>query len=108
MDATGGADAVAGAVPACPRPGVHVPRQTHAYAVSPRRLGWAHLLARVFAVDVTVCRKCGEQMRILDVVRDPVASPAPIHAHSSCHSTSISPTLATSHTSVRTTGTPRA
>ena len=28
-------------------------------AASPRRLGWANLLARVFAVDVTVCRKCG-------------------------------------------------
>jgi len=38
---------------------------------SPRRLGWANLLARVFAVDVTVCRKCGGRMRILDVVRDP-------------------------------------
>lgn len=38
---------------------------------SPRRLGWANLLARVFAVDVTVCRKCGGRMRILDVIRDP-------------------------------------
>ena len=26
---------------------------------TPRRLGWANLLARVFAVDVTVCSKCG-------------------------------------------------
>ena len=34
----------------------------------PRRLGWAKLLARVFAVDVTVCRKCGGRMRILEVV----------------------------------------
>lgn len=40
-------------------------------AASPRRLGWANLLARVFAVDVTVCRKCGGRMRILDIVRDP-------------------------------------
>jgi hypothetical protein len=40
-------------------------------AASPRRLGWANLLARVFAVDVTVCRKCGGRMRILDVVCDP-------------------------------------
>ena len=37
----------------------------------PRRLGWAGLLARVFAVDVTVCRACGGRMRILDVVSDP-------------------------------------
>ena len=34
----------------------------------PRRLGWAKLLARVFAVDVTICRKCGGRMRILEVV----------------------------------------
>ena len=40
-------------------------------AASPRRLGWANLLARVFAVDVTVCRKCGGRMRIHAVVRDP-------------------------------------
>jgi hypothetical protein len=37
----------------------------------PRRLGWAKLLARVFAVDVTVCRKCGGRMRVLEVVSDP-------------------------------------
>ena len=34
----------------------------------PRRIGWANLLARVFAVAVTVCRKCGGRMRILEVV----------------------------------------
>ncbi len=34
----------------------------------PRRLGWAKLLARVFAVAVTLCRKCGGRMRILEVV----------------------------------------
>ena len=37
----------------------------------PSRLGWANLLARVFAVDVTLCRKCGGRMHILDVVSDP-------------------------------------
>jgi hypothetical protein len=37
----------------------------------PRRIGWARLLARVFAFDVTVCRKCGGRMRVLDVVTDP-------------------------------------
>ena len=35
----------------------------------PRRLGWAKLLARVFAVDVTLCRKCPP--------RGPRATPAP-------------------------------
>jgi hypothetical protein len=34
----------------------------------PRRLGWAKLLAGVFAVAVTLCRKCGGRMRILEVV----------------------------------------
>ena len=37
----------------------------------PRRVGWAKLLARVFAVDVTVCRHCGGRMRVLEVVSDP-------------------------------------
>ena len=37
----------------------------------PRRLAWADLLARVFAIDVTVCRRCGGRMRILEVVSDP-------------------------------------
>ena len=37
----------------------------------PRRIGWANLLARVFAVDVTICRKCGGRMHIRDVVTDP-------------------------------------
>ena len=35
---------------------------------APRRIGWASLLARVFAVDVTVCRRCGGRMRILEIV----------------------------------------
>jgi hypothetical protein len=37
----------------------------------PRRLGWVNLLARVFAVDVTVCRTCGGRMRVVAVVTDP-------------------------------------
>jgi hypothetical protein len=37
----------------------------------PRRLGWANLLARVFAIDITRCRKCGGRMRVLEVVSDP-------------------------------------
>jgi hypothetical protein len=40
---------------------------------TPRRYGWASLLARVFAVDVTVCSKCGGKMRIHEVVTDPEA-----------------------------------
>ena len=37
----------------------------------PSRIGWAKLLARVFALDVTTCRKCGGRMRVLEVVDDP-------------------------------------
>ena len=37
----------------------------------PRRLGWANLLARVFAVDITTCSKCGGKMCVVDVVTDP-------------------------------------
>ena len=42
----------------------------------PRHLGWAKLLARVFAVDVTLCRKCGGRMRVLEVVELPTTLPA--------------------------------
>ena len=40
---------------------------------TPRRVGRASLLARVFAVDVTVCSKCCGKMRILEVVAAPAA-----------------------------------
>jgi AcrR family transcriptional regulator len=46
---------------------------------APRRIGWASLLARVFAVDVTVCRKCGGRMRILEVVGSPDAVARVLH-----------------------------
>ena len=36
----------------------------------PRRFAWAKLLARVFALDITRCRKCGGRMRVLEVVSD--------------------------------------
>ncbi len=46
---------------------------------APRRIGWACLLARVFAVDVTICRKCGGRMRILEVVDTPDAVARVLH-----------------------------
>ncbi|MEZ5480591.1 MAG: transposase [Thiolinea sp.] len=46
-----------------------------------RRVGWASLLARVFAVDVTVCSKCGGKMRILEVVTDPEAITELLYAY---------------------------
>jgi hypothetical protein len=36
----------------------------------PRRIAWAKLLARIFAIDITRCRKCGGRMRVLEVVSD--------------------------------------
>ena len=43
--------------------------------VSPsrRRLGWAALLARVFAVDVTRCPSCGGRLGLVAVLSDPAS-----------------------------------
>ena len=46
---------------------------------APRRIGWASLLARVFAIDVTVCRRCGGRMRIVEVVDTPDAVARVLH-----------------------------
>ena len=45
----------------------------------PRRIGWAKLLARVFAQGITRCRKCGGRMRVLEVVSDPDAIARILH-----------------------------
>ena len=45
----------------------------------PRRIAWAKLLARVFALDITRCRKCGGRMRVLEVVFDPDAIARILH-----------------------------
>ena len=42
----------------------------------PRRLGWAELLRRVFAIDVLECPRCGARMRWLSVVHPPEATRA--------------------------------
>jgi hypothetical protein len=47
--------------------------------MTPRRIGWASLLARVFAIDVTVCSKCGGRMKIVEVVTDPAALAKLLH-----------------------------
>ena len=41
--------------------------------MTPHRIGWASLLARVFAIDVAVCSKCGGRLKIVEVVTDPAA-----------------------------------
>ena len=40
---------------------------------TPRRIPWAELMRRVFAVDVLECSACGGRMRILSAIRDPGA-----------------------------------
>jgi hypothetical protein len=45
----------------------------------PRRIAWAKLLARIFALDITRCRKCGGRMRVLEVVSDPDAIARILH-----------------------------
>ena len=40
---------------------------------SRRRLGWAALLAQVFAVDVTLCPSCGGRLRLVAVLSDPAS-----------------------------------
>ena len=55
------------ALPA-PHPAASLPR--------PRRLAWADLLRRVFAIDVLRCPDCGGRMRILATIHPPDATEA--------------------------------
>jgi hypothetical protein len=52
-------------------------------ALRPRRLAWAELLRRVFAVDVLECPSCGGRMRLLAAIQPPDATEAILIA-SSC------------------------
>jgi len=45
-------------------------------ALRPRRLAWADLLRRVFAVDVLECPRCGGRMRLLAAIQPPAATQA--------------------------------
>jgi hypothetical protein len=40
----------------------------------PRNYTWAQLMARVFALDVLECPRCGARMRILAAIEDPVVA----------------------------------
>ena len=40
----------------------------------PRNYTWAQLMARVFALDVLECPRCGSRMRILAAIEDPVVA----------------------------------
>ena len=42
----------------------------------PRRLAWADLLRRVFAIDVLECPRCGARTRLLAAIHPPEATSA--------------------------------
>jgi hypothetical protein len=61
-------------VPAPPSPTVSLaPGDSPAAPLRPHRLPWAALLARVFALDVTVCPDCGGRLRLIAALPDPVS-----------------------------------
>ena len=61
-------------VPAPPSPTVSLaPGDSPAPPLCPHRLPWAALLARVFALDVTVCPDCGGRLRLIAALPDPVS-----------------------------------
>ena len=49
---------------------------TEATVPRPRRLAWAELLKRVFAIDVLACPRCGGRTRVLSVPPPPDAARA--------------------------------
>jgi hypothetical protein len=40
--------------------------------VTQRRRSWARLLRRIYEVDPLVCPRCGEEMKVVAVITDPV------------------------------------
>ena len=59
-------------VPSPPTP-TAAPGDSPAPPLRPHRLPWAALLARVFALDVTVCPACGGRLRLIAALTDPVS-----------------------------------
>ncbi len=53
-----------------------VPKPAAAAAPRPRRLAWADLLKRVFAIGVLECPRCGERTRVLTAPLPPDATRA--------------------------------
>jgi len=66
----GAGDAPAGGDPQAPDPRDPHPDAT-AGRLGPRRLPWAELLQRVFAVDALRCPHCGARMRLVAAIEDP-------------------------------------
>ena len=61
-------------VPDPPRPtAAPAPGDSLAPPLRPHRLTWAALLARVFALDVTVCPDCGGRLRLIAALTEPAS-----------------------------------
>lgn len=43
-----------------------------------RCLTWAQRLKRVFAIDIEVCRRCGEKLRVIASIEEPATASHPI------------------------------
>jgi hypothetical protein len=54
-------------------------RDEHLRDRPPTRLSWMQLLARVFKIDISVCRRCQGPMRIVRAVTDPDEIAAELH-----------------------------
>jgi Putative transposase len=50
-------------------------KSTAKETAEPSRHPWAHLLERVFAVDILVCTRCGGRLRIVEIAKKPDDAP---------------------------------
>jgi hypothetical protein len=55
-----------------------------------RLLTWAQRLKRVFAIDIEVCRRCGEKLRVIASIEDPPVIER-ILEHLGCNSETADP-----------------
>ena len=60
-------------VPGPPSPAASTAPRAPSPPIHPHRLPWVALLARVFALDVTVCLACGGRLRLIAAPTDPAS-----------------------------------
>ena len=49
----------------------HAADHAHAHAEAHARMSWAHLLKRVFEIDIERCPRCGGRLKIIAAIVDP-------------------------------------
>jgi hypothetical protein len=49
----------------------HAADRAHAHAEAPARMSRAHLLKRVFEIDIELCPRCGARLKIIAAIVDP-------------------------------------